>query len=228
MKNEYTYYTIYKITNTLNNMVYIGQHATNDLNDAYMGSGTILRAAQLKYGMQHFEKQLLKVFDNEYEMDRYEQMIVNKDFINSPRTYNIVLGGKCGMFKGHCNLAVLKDKAKHCLQEYMSIKDDDTKLTPIERSIRNYFRLILQFKTKLIDKKKFSIRSRRIFDTLPKNIVSAVFNINHNTWSTINYTPVLTHNGEIKIKANYAIHNIKSKPRFYDFQESMCNAYSQY
>lgn len=224
---KYTYYIIYKITDIINNMVYIGQHATNDLNDNYMGSGTILRAAQLKYGMHNFKKQILKVFDNEYDMDRYEQMIVNKDFINSNRTYNIVLGGKSGIFRGHCKITALKHKTKNCLQEYMSMKDDYTKLTPIEKSFRNYFRLILQFKTSLIDEKTFAIRSRRIFNSLPKHIVSAVFNKYNKTWSTINYKPVLTPNNEIKVKPKYAIRNITSKPRFYDFEESVVNIVSE-
>lgn len=224
---KYAYYIIYKITDIINNMVYIGQHATNDLNDNYMGSGTILRAAQLKYGMHNFKKQILKVFDNEYDMDRYEQLIVNKAFINSNRTYNIVLGGKCGIFRGHCKLTVLKHKTEHCLQEYLSMQDDNIKLTHIEKSFRNYFRLILQFKTSLIDEKKFAIRSRRIFNSLPKHIVSAVFNKYNKTWSTINYTPVLTSNNEIKVKPIYAIRNITSKPRFYDFEESVVNVVSE-
>lgn len=34
------HHIIYKITNMLNNKIYIGKHTTTDINDKYMGSGT--------------------------------------------------------------------------------------------------------------------------------------------------------------------------------------------
>lgn len=37
------FYLIYKITNTINNMIYIGEHMTNDKDDGYMGSRNILK-----------------------------------------------------------------------------------------------------------------------------------------------------------------------------------------
>lgn len=68
MKNNYTsstpdsyYYTIYQITNLVNNKIYVGCHKTNDINDEYMGSGKYLIAAQQKYGMENFKKEILYI-----------------------------------------------------------------------------------------------------------------------------------------------------------------------
>ena len=50
------YYTIYKITNLINDKIYIGQHTTENLVDSYMGSGRNIKYAIKKYGKQHFLK----------------------------------------------------------------------------------------------------------------------------------------------------------------------------
>lgn len=39
------YHYFYKITNTINNKYYYGVHSTDNLNDGYMGSGTVIRMA---------------------------------------------------------------------------------------------------------------------------------------------------------------------------------------
>ncbi len=40
------YFIVYKITNK----IYIGVHRTTNINDSYMGSGTILKRSRKKYG----------------------------------------------------------------------------------------------------------------------------------------------------------------------------------
>lgn len=52
MKN----YIIYQITNKLNNMIYIGCHVTENVNDKYMGSGTNIRNAIKEFGKENFTK----------------------------------------------------------------------------------------------------------------------------------------------------------------------------
>lgn len=44
------YYTIYKTINKINGKFYIGAHATSNINDGYLGSGTSLLHAMKKYG----------------------------------------------------------------------------------------------------------------------------------------------------------------------------------
>lgn len=43
------HFIIYKITNLLNGMIYIGKHTTNDLNDGYMGSSQWLKNSIKKH-----------------------------------------------------------------------------------------------------------------------------------------------------------------------------------
>lgn len=87
------FYTIYKITNLRNNKIYIGQHITDDLNDAYMGSGKNIDRAKAKYGIKNFKKEILFVFDNEDDMNEKEKELVTEEFCVRDDTYNIVPGG---------------------------------------------------------------------------------------------------------------------------------------
>ena len=86
-------YTIYQITNIINNKKYIGKHATNNLNDRYLGSGNLILKAIKKYGREKFKKEILFIFDNEKEMIDKEIELVNEDMINSDSYYNITFGG---------------------------------------------------------------------------------------------------------------------------------------
>lgn len=87
------YYYAYKITNKINNKIYIGIHETENIKDNYMGSGKAIKSAIKKYGIEHFEKEIIKFFDNRKELLNYEAEIVNEKFIRDPNTYNIALGG---------------------------------------------------------------------------------------------------------------------------------------
>mgnify|MGYP003644093940 CR=1 FL=1 len=95
-KGVYMFYTIYKITNTVNNKIYIGQHQTEKLDDGYMGSGTYLKRAKLKYGIDKFEKEIIYIFDTKIEMDLMESKLVDKEFVDRLDTYNIATGGPGG------------------------------------------------------------------------------------------------------------------------------------
>lgn len=86
------FYTIYRITNIINNKTYTGKHQTKDLNDGYMGSGKLISAAIKKYGIENFKKEILYVFDTEEEMNNKEKELV----VVSEETYNLVEGGKGG------------------------------------------------------------------------------------------------------------------------------------
>ena len=93
------FYCVYKITNTLNGKIYIGLHKTDVLEDNYLGSGKLIRAAIKKHGAKNFVKEVLFVFDNEQSMIEKEIEIVTEEFCNRSDVYNIMPGGKYGSGK---------------------------------------------------------------------------------------------------------------------------------
>ena len=90
------YYYIYKITNKINNKIYYGQHTTSNLNDGYMGSGKALIKAFKKYGLENFEKKILKFYNSQEELNVVEARLVNERWLekNKDRCYNLQTGGK--------------------------------------------------------------------------------------------------------------------------------------
>lgn len=91
MEKMYNY--VYQITNNINNKIYIGVHKTNNMNDGYMGSGTLLRRAYAKYGKENFVKMILKQFPTYNEALLYEAELVDEVFMKRADTYNIKTGG---------------------------------------------------------------------------------------------------------------------------------------
>jgi group I intron endonuclease len=117
------YYIIYKITNKLDSKIYIGAHATENINDGYMGSGKYLKRAVKKYGIENFVKDILFVFDNKEDMFSKEAEIVTESFVVSSDTYNVKLGGSGGnpgivdAFSGRKHSDETKEKLRKSAQQ---------------------------------------------------------------------------------------------------------------
>lgn len=92
-ESDYMFYTVYKITNLINNKQYIGYHSTNNLNDGYMGSGKLIIKAIEKYGIKNFKKEYIEIFNNQEDALALEAFLVCDDYILRKDTYNIALGG---------------------------------------------------------------------------------------------------------------------------------------
>ena len=72
------HYFIYLTTNLINGKKYIGRHSTNNLEDGYLGSGTLLKRVVKKYGKENFKREIL-----EHCKDLEESILQEKIWINS-------------------------------------------------------------------------------------------------------------------------------------------------
>lgn len=86
-------YTVYKITNTINDKIYIGVHKTTNPNDSYMGSGIHIKHAIRKFGKENFNKSILFKYDNHKDAYLKESQIVTPSFVNDKSNYNLIIGG---------------------------------------------------------------------------------------------------------------------------------------
>jgi group I intron endonuclease len=90
---------IYKVTNLINNKIYIGQDSKNKQN--YFGSGKIIKKAINKYGIENFKKEILEICSNVDELNQAEKYWIEKlNSTNPDIGYNISFGGQSGWMLG--------------------------------------------------------------------------------------------------------------------------------
>jgi hypothetical protein len=104
---------IYQTTNLINGKIYIGVHATNKMNDGYIGCGLRCQymanyhlkrgkprgfvGAVIKHGYRNFKMEPIEFFNDLKEAYVREAEIVNADFVKRKDTYNLRTGGLGGM-----------------------------------------------------------------------------------------------------------------------------------
>lgn len=89
------YNYVYKIIQLSTGREYIGKHKTDNLNDGYMGSGTLIAPA-VDENPSDFIKTIIWYCDSESEMNELEATLVTEDYLlkNFPeKTFNQVPGG---------------------------------------------------------------------------------------------------------------------------------------
>jgi group I intron endonuclease len=108
---------IYKITNKINNKIYIGKDTTNDSN--YYGSGVLITKSIKKHGIENFTKEILEVCDTNNILCEREKYWIS--FFNSCDLqigYNISKGGDGGdTLSNHPNINEIKEKISESMKK---------------------------------------------------------------------------------------------------------------
>ena len=87
------YHYTYQTKNLINGKTYVGIHTTSNLDDGYIGSGTLLKKAIAKHGKENFKMEILDFFDTREEASVEEEFLINEDWVLSEDNYNLVGGG---------------------------------------------------------------------------------------------------------------------------------------
>jgi hypothetical protein len=114
---------IYKTTCNLTGRWYVGMHSTSNLEDGYMGSGTILRHSVRKHGKENHTKDVLEFCESREALVLREIEIITKELLSDGLCMNLKEGGNGGFInKEHmikCSNAgndVIKEKIKNNLE----------------------------------------------------------------------------------------------------------------
>ena len=88
---------LYKTKNKVNGKYYIGRHSTTKI-DNYFGSGTVLKRAIEKYGLENFQVEILEYFDSYESLIEAEKKMIDS-ILFDPMSYNVSVGGEGGSHK---------------------------------------------------------------------------------------------------------------------------------
>ncbi|MBO7694142.1 MAG: GIY-YIG nuclease family protein [Methanobrevibacter sp.] len=126
---------IYITTNTINGMIYIGQHKSESFDKNYYGSGIHLLSAIDKYGKENFKCEIIEECCSKEELDLREIFYINK--YNSTDInigYNISLGGSGIWIEHHTD----ETKQKISKANKGKVRTDDCKkyLSKIRKNSR--------------------------------------------------------------------------------------------
>lgn len=173
-------YLVYKITNLLNNHIYIGIHSTYNINDNYMGSSRYLTKDIKKFGKENFKKEILHIFEKIEDALNKEAELVTKEFCYRNDTYNRLQGGISGKLYTFWNDMILtkdlngnvycayKDDPRIISGELISYTHSDCTKNKISNTLSNKTYEEIHGKNAELEKKKRSIGAKKQWSSLTK------------------------------------------------------------
>jgi hypothetical protein len=87
------YHIIYKTTCTITGKFYLGMHSTDNLNDGYLGSGSILSRSIKKYGRENHTCEVIELLQDRKSLSLREEQIITPELRLNKMCMNIRSGG---------------------------------------------------------------------------------------------------------------------------------------
>ena len=127
---------IYKISR-FDGKYYIGLHSTDNLEDGYFGSGTLLARSLKKHGKDRHIKEILEFLPTREVLKLREKQIVNEELLGDAKCMNLKLGGHGGW--DHIGNSAIIKRAKTYSNRYRGkmLKSESTRKKISERMIGN-------------------------------------------------------------------------------------------
>lgn len=150
---------IYKITNLINNKIYIGKDTTSDPN--YFGSGLLINRAFKKYGKENFTKEVIDIADDFDDLSSKEIYWISQyNSTDKKIGYNIATGGDGGdTLSNHPDLDLIKEKISknsHTRgKTYEEAFGEEKAVSYKEKLKQNIHKSILSNQSKLKNQKKW-------------------------------------------------------------------------
>ena len=109
---------IYKITNKINQKIYIGKHKSTFFDQSYWGSGKLINRAYKKYGKENFTREFLEECQDLETLNKQEKYYINLYESKYPNGYNISNGGDGGDIF-HSLSTSHQEKVRESISNYM-------------------------------------------------------------------------------------------------------------
>ena len=115
------YHYIYKVTR-FDGKYYYGMHSTDNLDDGYKGSGTLLWRSYKKHGIEKHIFEIQEHWFTREDLKLREKELVNEEMLKDPMCMNLRLGGEGGWNSPGFKNAELRRRA--VLASHLSPKRD--------------------------------------------------------------------------------------------------------
>lgn len=115
---------VYKTTNLINGKQYVGSHYTKNIDDGYLGSGTILILAIKKHGKNNFKREVLEYCNDLIDARKLEEHYIQKHNTLLPNGYNI---SPCGgiLIKGRLSEETKNKLSISCKIFWENLNDEE-------------------------------------------------------------------------------------------------------